>query len=231
MAKIARITNFTKFYTWKEERSRSGFSKSPIANIANIAKVTRIFHANCEKIASENIRFSSLFAAGAVSRGETSATQRQKFHTDEANQCLHNKSGSHGVPNIHLSNFARLLEEFGQVLCSPANELQQNSNACCREDYVPQILTVLLEILRVYSWPLVAFCLPSVIRKQQLKQSNFSVDQSALLTGFRTDFTSSVWNFCRWVADVYPRETSPAAKSEAKRMFSQASEKIEQQMW
>ena len=22
MAKIARITNFTKFYTWKEERSR-----------------------------------------------------------------------------------------------------------------------------------------------------------------------------------------------------------------
>ena len=35
-------------------------------------------------------------------------------------------------------------------------------------------------------------------------------------------FTSSVWNFCRWVADVPPRETSPAAKSEEKRMFSQA---------
>ena len=47
------------------------------------------------------------------------------------------------------------------------------------------------------------------------------VDQSALLTGFRTGFTSSVWNFCRWVADVPPRETSPAAKSEEKRMFSQ----------
>ena len=28
--------------------------------------------------------------------------------------------------------------------------------------------------------------------------------------------------FCRWVADVPPRETSPAAKSEEKRMFSQA---------
>ena len=37
-----------------------------------------------------------------------------------------------------------------------------------------------------------------------------------------TDFTSSVWNFCRWVADVPPRETSPAAKSEQKRMFLQA---------
>ena len=36
-------------------------------------------------------------------------------------------------------------------------------------------------------------------------------------------FASSVWNFCRWVADVPPRETSPVAKSEDKRMFTQAS--------
>ena len=71
----------------------------------------------------------------------------------------------------------------------------------------------------------VAFCLLSVIRKQYLKQCNYSVDQSAPLTGFRTDFTSSVWNFCRWVADVPPRETFPAAKSEEKRMFSQANKR------
>ena len=45
--------------------------------------------------ACENIRFSSLFAAEDVSRGGTSATQRHKFHTDDANQCFHNKSGSH----------------------------------------------------------------------------------------------------------------------------------------
>ena len=95
-------------------------------------------------VACENIRFSSLFAAGDVSRGGTSATQRQKFHTDDANQCLHNKSGSHGVPNTNLSNFTCLLVDFGKVLCSSANELQQNSNACSREDYIPQILTVLL---------------------------------------------------------------------------------------
>ena len=31
--------------------------------------------------------------------------QRQKFRTDDANQCLPNKSGSYGVPNINLSNF------------------------------------------------------------------------------------------------------------------------------
>ena len=36
-------------------------------------------------------------------------------------------------------------------------------------------------------------------------------------------FASSVWNFCHWVADVPPRETSPVAKSKEKRMFSQAS--------
>ena len=74
----------------------------------------------------------------------------QKFHTDDANQCLHNKSGSHEVPNINLSNFTCLLVDFGKVLCSSANELQQNSNASSREDYIPQILAVLFEILRVY---------------------------------------------------------------------------------
>ena len=36
------------------------------------------------ELACENIRFPSLFAAKDVSRGGTSATQRQKFHTDDA---------------------------------------------------------------------------------------------------------------------------------------------------
>ena len=99
-------------------------------------------------VACENIRFSLLFAAGDVSQGGTSVTQLQKF--DNANQCLHNKSSSHGVLNINLSNFTCLLVDFGKVLCSSANELQQNSNASSREDYILQILTVLLEILLVY---------------------------------------------------------------------------------
>ena len=37
----------------------------------------------CQGLACENIRFSSLFPAGEVSHGGTSATQRQKFHTDD----------------------------------------------------------------------------------------------------------------------------------------------------
>ena len=116
--------------------------------MANAVKCKEVHH--LESLARENIRFSSLFADGGVSRGGTSATQRQKFHTDDANQCLHNKSGSHGVPNINLSSFMCLLVGFGKVLCASDNELQQNSNTSSREDYIPQILTVLLEILRVY---------------------------------------------------------------------------------
>ena len=46
---------------------------------------------NGRKIACENSCFSLLFATGDVSRGGTSATQWQKFHTDDGNQCLHNK--------------------------------------------------------------------------------------------------------------------------------------------
>ena len=101
-------------------------------------------------VACENIHFSTLFASGDVSRRGTSATQRQKFHTDDANQCLHNKSGSHGLPNTNWSNFTCLLVDFGEMLCLSANDLQQNSNASSREEFIPQILTILLEILCAY---------------------------------------------------------------------------------
>ena len=36
------------------------------------------------------------------------------------------------------------------------------------------------------------------------------------------NFTSLVWNFCRWGADVPPDETSLATRSKAKRLYSQA---------
>ena len=40
------------------------------------------------KVACENSRFSSLLANGDVSRGGTSATQRQNFHTDDRNPII-----------------------------------------------------------------------------------------------------------------------------------------------
>ena len=92
-------------------------------------------------LACENICFSSLFATGNISCKGTSVIQRQKFHTDDSNQCLHKKSGRHGVPNKNLFNFTCLLVDFGKVLCSSANKLQRNSNASSREGYIPQILT------------------------------------------------------------------------------------------
>ena len=100
-----------------------------------------IMQLTCPPIACENVCFSSLFATGDVSREGNSILIMQI-------NVLHNKSGSHGVPNINLSNFMCLMVDFGKVLSSSANALQQNSNAS-REDYIPQILTVLIEILCV----------------------------------------------------------------------------------
>ena len=49
-----------------------------------------------------------------------SAPQRQKLHTDNVKQRLHNKSGSHGVPNVNLFDFMFLLVDYGKGLCSTA---------------------------------------------------------------------------------------------------------------
>ena len=207
-----------------------------------------------------------LSAAGDVLRGGTSATQWQKFHTDDANQCLHNNSGYHGVPNVNLSNFMCLLVDFFFHLPTSSSETQMlllgqgwiqdfflgrgALVSCSTSTPINRIVFFFLVEYqntlpldpplegRLYSTNIdcfvrdcsrlhvhltfVAFCLLSVIRKQKLKQCNYSVNQSALLTGFRTDFTSSGWNFCCWVTDDTPSKTSQVAKSEEKRMFSQA---------
>ena len=72
-------------------------------------------------------------------------------YSNDVNQCLYHKSGSHGVPNINLFDFMLLVVDYGKVFCSTVNELQQNSDAffllfCCfvfffNEEYIPGILT------------------------------------------------------------------------------------------
>ena len=59
-------------------------------------------------------------------------------------------------------------------------------------------------IHRVYILIFVAFCLLSVIFKQWLKQHNYYFVQSELLTRLWTDFSSSIWNFCRCGAVISP---------------------------
>ena len=61
-----------------------------VVNTAGVTGRVTLFLTTGMSLACENMRFSSLFAAGDVSRGGTSATRRQKFHADDANQCLHN---------------------------------------------------------------------------------------------------------------------------------------------
>jgi len=61
-----------------------------------------------------------------TSRDATTSFREQKFHTDDIHQCLHNKSASHGVSNVNLFHFMFLVVDYDKVLCSIANELQQN---------------------------------------------------------------------------------------------------------
>ena len=104
-------------------------------------------------LACENSRFSSLLAAGDVPRGGTSATQRQKFHTDHVNQRLHNKSGKHGVPNANLFNFTFLL----QTSSKKTQMLLLEKNI-----YSTNIDCSVIDSLRLH----LTFCLLPVIRKQ-----------------------------------------------------------------
>ena len=69
--------------------------------------------------------------------GVTSVLQQQEFHTDDVTQCLHNKSSSHGVPNVNLFDFVFLLVDYSKGLCYSPNKLRQKSNAFSKEEYMP----------------------------------------------------------------------------------------------
>ena len=93
-------------------------------------------HTEAHDIARQNCCLSLLLVTWDILPGEMSAPQQQNLDNDDINQSLHiNKSGSHGVPNVHLFSY--------MVLGLSANELQQNSNASSRKECIPQILTIL----------------------------------------------------------------------------------------
>ena len=68
--------------------------------------------------------------------------QRQKFHTDDVNQCLHNKSSIHGVPNVNLFDFMFLLVDYGKALCSIATSSSKTKMLFLKKNMF-QELTVL----------------------------------------------------------------------------------------
>ena len=90
--------------------------------------------------------------------------QRLRLSDDDVNQCLHNKTDSHGVLNANLFNFTFLWSFLVLVLCLSAKELQQNSNASSREDYTPKNIDRFVRDssrLCLTLWPFV-FCLSFV---------------------------------------------------------------------
>ena len=62
-----------------------------------------------------------------VSQGGTSAIQQQKFHTDDLNQCLRNKSGSHEVAKMQICSILRF-SWSNLVKCCVAIELRMSSS-------------------------------------------------------------------------------------------------------
>ena len=83
-------------------------------------------------LACENIRFSSLFATGDVSRGETSATQRQKFHTDDV-KSVRNPVRSADWPTEQLHCFSYclrmtdIIQKATKVKCKREESLTKQS--------------------------------------------------------------------------------------------------------
>ena len=75
-----------------------------------------------------------------------------------------------------------------------------------------------IDLLHLMHLAFVAFCL-SFINNNYLKQYNYYVNQSKLLTRFWTDIMSSVWNFCRWGTAFYSGETFQVARSKDKGCF------------
>ena len=74
------------------ERTREGAAKPRGAYNSRMISRDFLKWRACAGLCNlQNSGFSSLIAAGDVWRGGTSATRRQKFHTNDVNQCLYNK--------------------------------------------------------------------------------------------------------------------------------------------
>ena len=89
-------------------------------------------------VACENIRFSSLFAAGDVSRGETSATQRQKFHTDDVKSVRNPvRSADWSTERLHCLSYCSRMTDKRQkatkVKCKREESLVNSQYLCHRK--------------------------------------------------------------------------------------------------
>ena len=85
-----------------------------------------------QDIACENIRFSSLLVAEDVSRGGTSATQRQKFHTDDVKSVQNPvRSADWSMEKLHCFSYCLQMTDKRQkakkVKCKHEESLTKQS--------------------------------------------------------------------------------------------------------
>ena len=145
-----------------------------------------IFAAVADPVICEYSRFSSLFAARDVSPGGTSAPQQEKFRTDDV-KSVRNLVRSSYIVYEWLTKDKRPQRSNVNVV-----NLLQNSQ---------------------YSWNIFFFRKSIAVEHKTLTKSirrNIKSNKFTFGTQWLPDllckhwFTSSVWNFCRWGADVPP---------------------------
>ena len=100
-------------------------------------------------IACENIRFSSLFAARDISHGGMSATQRQKFHTDDTESVQNPvRRADWSTEKLHcFSNYLQMTDKRPQRSNVNAKNLYQNSQYFWNIVFSRRSIWVLLELV------------------------------------------------------------------------------------
>lgn len=88
---------------------------------------TTLFRVTCNSSC-----LSLLLVAQGILPGAMFASQRQKLHSDDINQCL--QLCIRNLVAMEFQMFMFLLIDCGKVLCSSANKLQLNSNVSANEE-------------------------------------------------------------------------------------------------
>ena len=154
------------------------------------------------------------------SRGWASATQRQKFHADDVNQCLHNKSGGHGVPKTKNKRFVQGIVCFSgsillKLLCSSCCKQASEKLKCFfwrRIIIFHKYWLFCLYSWRLHSlWPFV-FCLSFI--SNNLNNVTSPSSNQCFWPDSRLILHHHYGIFCRWVAEVPPHEMSPCKGKE-----------------
>ena len=125
---------------------------------------------------------------------------RNSILMSDISQCLHIKNlvQSFG-PKVKFVQFYISPGRFGKVLCSSANEFQQNSNS---------IYSTNIDCFVIDSSCLHLTCLSFVTNSWNHLKYNYSIAQSALMTRQILHYHYGI--FCRWVTEVSPCEMSPS---------------------